>query len=454
MSEPAVDLGANGAGQIELPYKWAPRGYQQNMWAALEAGKKRVVCVWHRRAGKDLCALNWLATAAFRRPGLYWHMFPTYAQGRKITWEGMDRDGRPFLEAFGPTDPHAKTLLWYRKRDDDMTLWLHGGSKFQVVGCDHIDRLVGANPIGIIISEYAVQNPAAWELISPMLAENGGWAVWAYTPRGRNHGYQLYKYARDHPDTWFAEKLTVDDTGAVDADVLAEEKERMPRELFEQEYYCSFDSSLVGAYYADQLAWMGEQEPPRISDKVNWVPDKEVMTAWDLGHYDSTAIWFAQIIARELRIIDYYEAAGEPIDHYVKVLREKPYAYGDAYVPHDASQTSLAVDRTVLQQLRSLGVRAIQNPKVALEDQHQMVRTMLRQSWIHETKCARGIQALREYTKQPLATERGPGGELLYRDKPLHNWASHGASALATLCAGFRPERTGEFRQPDTAYIV
>lgn len=456
--DPAGDQGLDhavaNASALHLPYRWAPRPYQMNLWRAMESGIKRAVCVWHRRAGKDLCAINWCAPAAFQRPGLYWHMFPTYAQGRKVAWEGMDRGGRPFLEAFGPTDPHAKNKLWYRKRDDDMTLWLHGGSKFQVVGCDHIDRLVGANPVGVIVSEYAIQNPAAWELVSPMLAENGGWAIFPYTPRGMNHGYELFKYAKDHPDTWFCEKLTVDNTGVVPPDVLAEEKERMPRELFEQEYYCSFEASLVGAYYAEQLSWMNEQDPPRISDRVTWIPDREVVTGWDLGHYDATAIWFAQIVAREIRVIDYYEASGKPIDHYVKVMREKPYVYGPAYVPHDATAQSLGVERTVLQQLHSLGVRAHVQPKMSLSDQHQMVRTMLRQMWIHETNCKRGLQALREYTKAPVPNERGPGGETIYRDKPLHNWASHGASALATLCAGFRPERSTEWRQPEARYVV
>lgn len=413
----------------------------------MEGGIKRAVCVWHRRAGKDLAAINWCAPQAFKRTGLYWHLFPTYSQGRKVIWEGMDKGGRPFLEAF--PDP-----TWYRKRDDDMTLWLHGGSQFQVVGTDHIDRLMGANPVGVIVSEYALQNPAAWELISPMLAENGGWAIFPYTPRGRNHGYDIFKYAQEHPDTWFAEKLTVEDTGAISQEAIDEERERMPREIFEQEYFCSFEAALVGAYYADQLRWMVEQEPSRISDQVSWIPDREVVTGWDLGKADSTAIWFAQIVSRELRIIDYYEAAGEEIDHYVKVMREKPYVYGDAYLPWDANSTVLQSDRTIYEQLRNLGVRGIVNPKVAVADQHAAVRLMLRQMWVHETKCKRGIQALREYTKQAIEGERGPGGETIFRDKPLHNWASHGASALATLCFGFRPERVGEFKQPDTRYVV
>jgi hypothetical protein len=422
------------------------------LWEALEKGYKRAICVWHRRAGKDLCAINFCATASMERVGLYWHVFPTYSQGRKVVWEGMDKGGRAFLDAFGPGD-EPENCLWYRKRDDDMTLWLHGGSKFQVVGTDHIDRLMGANPVGLIMSEYALQNPAAWELLRPILAENGGWAIFPYTPRGRNHGYEIYKYAQAHPETWFSEKLTVEDTGVVPEDTLVEEKESMPIEIFDQEYFCSFEASLVGAYYAEQLRWMAEQEPPRISDNVAWLPDREVITGWDLGHYDSTAIWFAQIVGREIRIIDYYEARGEPIDHYVKYMRELPYVYGDAYLPHDASHETLA-GGTTLQQMRNLGVRALLNPKVPVADQISGVRLFLRQCWIHDTKCKRGLQALREYTKQPLQGERGPGGEMLYRDKPLHNWASHGASALATLMFGFRPESAIKFKQPDTRWVV
>lgn len=432
--------------RLELPNNWRPRPYQVPVWTALEGGIKRAVCLWHRRAGKDLCAIHWCATQAFQRPGLYWHVFPTYSQGRKVVWEGMDRAGRPFIDAF----PDGS---WYRKRDDDMTLWLHGGSKFQVVGTDHIDRLMGANPIGLIMSEYALQNPQAWELLSPILAENGGWAIFPYTPRGRNHGYSLFKYAEANPDRWFCQRLTVDETGAVPAEILAEEKERMPKEMFEQEYYCSFEASLVGAYYGEQLAWMRAQNPSRISDDVIWIPNKEVITAWDLGFGDATAIWFAQVIGNEVRVIDYYENSGEPIDHYVKILREKPYVYGDAYLPHDAGHTTLQTGRTTIEQLRGMGVRAILNPKIQKSDKIDATRLFLRQCWVAETACARGLQALAEYVKRTVEGERGPNNEPIYQDSPLRNWATHGADAMGELATGFRPERSTTFRQPDASWV-
>jgi len=430
--------------EITLPNNWRPREYQEPFWRAMEGGTRRAVCVWHRRAGKDLTAIHYCATQAFQRRGLYWHLFPTYNQGRKAIWEGMDKDGTPFLEAF----PEG---TWYRKRDDDMTLWLQGGSKYQVVGTDHIDRLMGANPIGVIVSEYAIQNPAAWELISPILTENGGWAVFVYTPRARNHGYHLYKYAQDHPDTWFSELLTVDDTKSVNEDVLAEEKDRQVREFFEQEYYCSFNAALVGSIYGDTLEWLYEHERIGVVPRK---PEKVVYTGWDLGIGDSTAIWFAQQVGRETRIIDYYEKSGEPIDHYVKVLRDKGYIYGDAYLPHDAGSRELGTGLTIEEQLRSLGVRCRVSGKFPISDQHAAVRTFLRGCFIAEKECERGIQALREYVKQAIENERGPDGEVLYRDRPLHNWASHGASALATLALGMRPEFEGEWQQPDASYVV
>jgi len=163
--------------EIELPYQWRPRPYQEPLWWSLEAGCKRAVCIWHRRSGKDMTALNWCATQSFNRVGLYWHLFPTYSEGRKVIWQGRDKAERLFLDAF-PED------LYYRKLEQEMSIFLKNGSIYQVVGSDHVDRLMGANPIGVIVSEYALQNPAAWDLIRPMLAENEGWAIFPYCVSG------------------------------------------------------------------------------------------------------------------------------------------------------------------------------------------------------------------------------------------------------------------------------
>lgn len=384
-----------------------------------------------------------MACQAFVRPGIYWHLFPTYSQGRKAIWEGRDNEGHGFLEAF----PEGS---WYRKRDDEMSLWLHGGSIYQVIGCDQIDRLVGANPVGCVFSEYALQNPAAWQLIRPILAANGGWAVFAYTPRGRNHGYKLARLAEED-DNWFYQLLTVDDTKVVPEDVLGAEKAEMPKELFDQEYNCSFDAPLVGSYYGELLS---EAAKDKRIGKVPWAPQVPVTCAFDLGMSDSTSIWFAQRVGREIRLIDYYENSGQGLEHYAKVIREKPYAYEEHLLPHDAMVRELGTGKSRYETALSLGLRVRVIPKLSLEDGIQATRLLLRGVWIDEKKCSRGLQALREYIKSTIENERGPSGEMLYRDRPKHNWASHGADALRTLAVGMKPESSGEINQPDTRYIV
>ena len=377
------------------------------------------------------------------RPGIYWHLFPSYAQGRKAIWEGRDNEGHGFLDAF----PEGS---WFRKRDDEMSLWLHGGSIYQVIGCDQIDRLVGANPVGCVFSEYSLQNPAAWQLIRPILANNNGWAIFAYTPRGRNHGYKLLQMAEES-DRWFSQVLTVDDTNVVSDEIIESEKEEMPKELFEQEYYCSFDAPLVGAYYGELLSEANKEG--RIS-KVPWVPEKPVVTGWDLGMSDSTSIWFAQRVGSEVRLIDYYESSGQGLEHYAKVIRDKPYVYEEHLVPHDAQVRELGTGKSRMETAMSLGLRMRVVPKLSLEDGIQATRLLLRNVWLDESNCARGFQALREYVKAPIENERGPNGEVLYRDRPKHNWASHAADALRTLAVGMRRTDYSEMKQPDIRYVV
>ena len=429
--------------EVSLPYRWEPRWYQRNLWSALEGGCKRAVAVWHRRAGKDLLSLNWTAREAMRRPGLYWHVLPTYNQGRKIVWNGKTGDGRPFLDYF-PSE------LVVRKLDQDMTLWLHGGSIWQVVGTDDVDTLVGSNPVGIVFSEYSLQNPAAWNYLSPILAENGGWAMFIYTPRGRNHGWKLLQRARENPN-WFAEVLPNEETGVVSEEAIEDLRDGgMPDEIILQEFSCSFDAPLVGAYYSHEM--MRAKENGRIT-KVPWEPLKPVITAWDLGVRDATSIWFAQKVGHEVRLIDYYHATGVGLDHYAKVLREKPYAYTEHLVPHDARVKELGPGKTRVEQAAEMGLRMTVMPNIPLADGIQAARALLARCWFDEDHCEKGIEGLRSYTKK-ATEERDPDGNVVFQDTPLHNWASHPADAFRTLAMGIDREEWTEFEQPDASWVV
>ena len=406
--------------------RWRARGYQKDLWEYLEGGGKRAVAVWHRRAGKDTVALHWTVKAATEgRVGVYWHMLPTSVQGRKVVWEGRTKGGERFIDAW----PEDKIL---KRRNDEMSITLRdpddpekAGSIWQVVGSDNFDALVGSNPVGVVFSEYSVADPRAWDFIRPILAENGGWAVFPYTPRGHNHGLDLYEMARGN-DEWFCQRLTVEDTGSIPLSAVEDERQAgMSEDMIQQEFYCSFDASLVGAYYADQMAVALEEG--RIGS-VPHDPGVQVETFWDLGIGDSTCILFLQRVGLERRIIDFYEASGEALSHYAGVLQarsmERGYVYGTHWLPHDAQQRELGTGTTRQAVLAELGIHSMIVPKHTLEVGIDAARRVLGKCWFDKTRCDRLVQALRQYRKEYDET-RG-----VYKEKPLHDWASHPADAF------------------------
>src|SRR3990167_3851922 len=179
--------------KIRLPYNYEPREYQLPVLKALDSGYKRVIAVWHRRSGKDKTFINHMAKSMFKRVGGYYYFFPTYNQGRKVIWNGIDRDGYKFTD-------HIPKVLRKRTNDTDMLIETTNGSIFQVIGTDDINRVMGTNPVGCVFSEWPLQNPAAWDFVRPILAENNGWAIFTYTPRGKNHGWTLLEAAREYPE--------------------------------------------------------------------------------------------------------------------------------------------------------------------------------------------------------------------------------------------------------------
>jgi len=348
-------------------------------------------------------------------------MLPTIAQGRKVIWDGITKDGRKVLDAW-------PEQLVSKRRNDEMKLELVNGSVWQVVGSDNYNSLVGSNPVGVVFSEYSLADPAAWDFIRPILAENGGWALFPYTPRGKNHGYSLYEMAKDNPE-WHCSRLTVDDTKAIPLSVVQSERDAgMSEEMIQQEFYCSFEAPLFGSYYANQM--MKAEKDGRIGI-VPYDEHAKVETWWDLGIGDATAIWFVQRIGQEIHLIDYYENSGESLHHYVKVMADKPYIYGDDVLPHDAMQRELQSGKSRVDALKALGRRPEVLKASKIEDGIEAVRAMLSKCWFDKAKCARGIEALRQYRKEasPEHLWRAKN-EPEYRDRPVHDWASHGADAF------------------------
>ena len=402
------------------------------------------MCVWHRRSGKDDVALNWTAVAAHERPATYWHMLPLANQARRAVWEAVDATtGRRRIDQAFPKELRETT------RENEMLIRFKSGSTWQVLGSDNFDALVGSPPAGIVFSEWALADPRSWSYLRPILDENGGWAMFIYTPRGRNHGQTTLDLAQSSSD-WFAEILTAHETGIFDADRLAtirhelivENGEADGEALFGQEYECSFHAAIVGSYYGGLMN--AADKEGRISG-VPYDPATRVHTAWDLGIGDSTAIWFIQMVGKEIHWIDYYEASGVGLDHYAKVLSEKPYVYADHLVPHDAAARELGTGKTRVETLKSLGLKARVVPRQAVDDGINAVRNLLPRSWFDKTKCERGLEALRSYRREwdeKMAT---------FRPRPLHDWSSHAADAARTAAMGMRERRNDNRPRPNRA---
>jgi phage terminase large subunit len=385
----------------------------------MDSGKKRAVIVWHRRAGKDKTLLNLTIKKMVERVGSYYYFFPTYSQGKKILWDGVDKDGFKFLDHF------PKELVDGKPNDTELKVKLKNGSLFQIIGTDNYNSIVGTNPVGCVFSEYSLQDPIAWDYMRPILAENGGWAVFNFTPRGKNHGYKLYEAAKNDP-AWFSQLLTVDDTNVISPEVLEQERKEIIEKngddsIFQQEYYCSFNASIQGAYYANQL------DKARVDGRIKLVPHDpllKVHTWWDLGVGDSTAIGFFQTYGNEWRMIDYYEASGEGLQHYINVLNQKGYQYGDHYAPHDIRVRELGSGKSRLEIAQELGLEYSIAPNMTIDDGINAVRMRFNTLWIDQDKCKRFLEAISQYRKE----WNDKMGE--YKPHPLHDWTSHAADML------------------------
>lgn len=393
----------------------------------MEQGARRAAWIWPRRSGKDTLSLAWTCYDAHRTIGNYVHCFPEQAQARKAIWNGINRDGEKFIDVAFPAEIRDKTL------DNEMLIKLRCGSTWQLGGSDRFEALLGTNYRGIVFSEYAVSNPQAYRYLRPILAENGGWALFPTTPRGRNHGFELFEQLKADPDS-FAQVLTCDDTGHMTAKALGLERRELSESLFLQEYYCSFDHGAEGFYYSVQM------NRAVTEDRVcNVPPSDNLLTwvAWDLGLKDSTALWFFQCPGGgAIHWIDYHEASGEQLAYYADLIRSKPYHYGpELILPHDAGHQRLGAE-SIDKQLQALGFGTRVLPvESSIQPGIEACRVAINKSWFDFERTKFGRQMLNAYQRE--FDER----HQVWKPRPLHNYASDGADsfryAVRAINAGY-----------------
>ncbi len=381
--------------------------------------------------------MAWSAFDAHRTVGSYWHLFPEQTQARKAIWNGLNKAGQRIIDQAFPPEVREKTL------DNEMFIRFKNGSTWQLGGSDRYDALVGSNPRGVVFSEYAIANPRAYDFVRPILAENGGTALFAYTPRGRNHGFDLFeKLTADNQS--FAELLTCDDTAHMTAAALDLERIEMSEELYLQEYFGSWDFGIEGAIFARQM------NQALTDGRVCAVPYNQALPVWvafDIGLSDGCGLWFFQVEpgGRPL-FLEYNEARGEQLKYYVDLLRSKPYTYGDVLIlPHDAGHDRLGME-SIEDQLRALGWPSrVLKVERSLLPGLESARVMIGRAVFDTELTRKGRNALSSYRREYDDKHH------CFRPNPLHDWTDEAASsfryAVRAINAGYCSLTLG--RRPD-----
>jgi hypothetical protein len=402
---------------------YMPRPHQDWIHQRL---KRFNVLVCHRRFGKTVLSINEILDKGFRCPRRnpqYAYIAPTYGAAKRIAWEYMKEAVR-----------HIPGVVI---NESDLRVDIpnqNGKIRIMLLGAENPGNLKGIYLDGVVIDEYSECDPRIWsEVIRPALADRLGWAIFIFTPKGANHAHELYMNARkDTSGDWFVALFRASETKIVQDTELKSAKSFMSDEEYEQEFECSFSAALVGAYYKHEMSEMYKDK--RIT-RVPYDPHCAVMTGWDLGIDDSTAIWFIQEVGREIHVIDYYEVNSRGLEFIVGEVNSRKYNYSTHFLPHDAAARELGTGKTRVETLHSLGLKRVEVVKrLGVEDGIHAVRGLLPRMWMDSENCGWGIECLKSYER---AFDHK---DLVYKARPRHNWASHGADAMRTFAVGFRGE--------------
>jgi phage terminase large subunit len=384
--------------------------------------KRWGVCVAHRRAGKTVAAIQRLIKSALACPKVAprcAYIAPTYGQAKAVAWDYLKRFTRDIA-----TNVH----------ESELRITLPNESVIRLFGAENYDSLRGIYLDDVVLDEFADMSPEAWTVIRPTLSDRGGRALFIGTPKGRNEFWRIYD-AATRDEAWFHLALRASETGLLPAAELADARKALTEDQYAQEYECSFDAAILGAYYGRILD--EAQRDGRIC-RVPYDPATTVETWWDLGVGDSTAIWFVQKAGREVHVIDYHEMTGEGLAYYAKVLQQKPYVYGRHIAPHDIAVRELGTGRSRIEIAAELGLRFETAPRLPVDDGINSVRMMLPKCWFDAERCAIGLEALRQYRKDYDDRLKA------FRDKPRHDWTSHAADAFRTGCGAWEEVVTAE----------
>ena len=281
------------------------------------------------------------------------------------------------------------------------------------------------------VDEAETVSSVAWDKLDPTIREEGSelWVSW--NPES-NLSATHKRFRQDPPESSKIVEINWRDNPyfpkVLDL-VRRNDFEKRP-DNYDHIWEGAFLTHHEGAYYSLEMRDANAQG--RIT-AVPYETISPVVTAWDLGIGDTTAIWFAQMIGPETRLIDHYEASGVGLDHYVRVLQQKGYIYDQHILPHDVRVRELGSGKSRLETLQSLGLNNIQiAPQLNVDDGIQASRSLLATCWFDAEKCAHGVDALRAYHREYDDNNR------VWKGRPSHDWSSHSADAFRYLAVGYK----------------
>lgn len=400
---------------------FTPRKHQQEIFDRLQRFN---VLVNHRRFGKTVFCINTLIRSALlneKDNPRYAYIAPLFRQAKQVAWDYLKE--------------YTKAIPGTRYYENELRVDLPNGARIQLFGADNPDALRGIYLDGVVLDEFAQMKPGLWgSVIRPLLTDRLGFAIFIGTPQGHNEFYDLYQYALSDP-AWFACMYKASQTGIIPEEELEQARREMEPEEYDQEFECSFEAAIRGSYYGELMRELEEPDDDGIRriGSVPYDPASLVYTSWDLGHGDDTSIWFFQNVGTEVHFIDYFYDSGKPLDFYTKVVLEKDYAYAGHILPHDAKAMHLGMQRTIEEQL-SVNLKNITVlERESLETGINASRNLIRKSWFDRQKCEYGIESLKQYRREFDPSKK------VFKNKPLHDWTSHGADAFRYAAMG-RPE--------------
>jgi len=420
--------------EVVIPYK--PRKLQKFLHNQILKHRFNVI-IAHRRSGKTVLCINHLIRAALTNPQpnpRYAFIAPTFKQGKSTAWDYIKN--------------YCRNIPYIKFNESELRCDFPNGSRITILGAENDQALRGIFLDGCVFDETQNISPVLFpEIIRPSLADRKGWCIFIGTPKGQNYFYKLHKQALEEED-WWTGTYKASQTKVLDDKELSAAQRVMSKDLYEQEFECSFQAAITGSYYGKII------EELEKSNRITEVPYDENLkteTWWDLGLKDSTAIWFVQRLQSQLRIIDYYENSGEGLDFYADVLDSKPYKYDRHIAPHDIKVRELgAYGKSRLESALELGISFDVAPKLSIEDGIEMVRKTLPQCYFDKNKTYQGTEALKAYQKKWDEKNQ------CFKNRPTHNFASHPSDAFRTGCTFFGG-KVSDWKKKikvDTSYVV